>query len=471
MCVTYRVRRALSSIPPERVWPLNERENVSGRYVLYWMQQSQRARHNHALEFAAQEANELGLPLLVCFGLTDDYPEANLRHYTFMLEGLRETSQHLAERGIGFVIRHGAPSAVALDLARNAACVICDRGYLRLQKLWRDDVAKAATCRVVQVESDVVVPVNAASDKREYAARTLRPKITRLTPSFLQQLKPVTLQQRMHRPPKSDYDLDDVNALCRELKLDRSVPAVTEFFRGGTTIAEGLFRAFCRDHLSTYAENRNQPQTNDVSHMSKYLHFGQISPMWLALEIEKFRLDARDPNALGFLDELLVRRELSMNWVEFTPAYDRYESLPNWAQKTLAEHSADRRPYLYSRQQLERAETHDPYWNAAMREMRFTGYMHNHMRMYWGKKILEWTGSPEGAHATALALNNKYFLDGRDANSFANVAWIFGQHDRPWFERPVFGKIRYMNAAGLERKCDIKSYVAKVDALVARTAT
>ncbi|MDQ6654695.1 MAG: deoxyribodipyrimidine photolyase, partial [Verrucomicrobiota bacterium] len=166
--------------------------------------------------------------------------------------------------------------------------------------------------------------------------------------------------------------------------------------------------------------------------------------------------------------ELLVRRELSMNWVEFTEDYERYECLPEWSRKTLAEHARDPRPYLYSRTQLEAAETHDPYWNAAMREMRFSGYMHNHMRMYWGKKILEWTPSPEEGHATALAVNNKFFLDGRDANSFANIAWVFGQHDRPWFERPVFGKVRYMNAAGLERKCDIKGYVAKVNALCAR---
>src|ERR1051325_712286 len=156
-----------------------------------------------------------------------------------------------------------------------------------------------------------------------------------------------------------------------------------------------------------------------------------------------------------------------MNWVEFTPQYEGYSSLPEWSRRTLAQHARDPRPYLYSRAQLENAQTHDPYWNAAMNEMRFTGYMHNHMRMYWGKKILEWSRTPEEAHATALAINNKYFLDGRDANSFANIAWVFGQHDRPWFERKVFGKVRYMNAAGLERKCDIGAYVEKVEALVA----
>ena len=201
--------------------------------------------------------------------------------------------------------------------------------------------------------------------------------------------------------------------------------------------------------------------------MSKYLHFGQISPVWLALEVRKHAA-AGTQNVTSFIDELLVRRELSMNWVEFNSRYADYESLPEWARATLAEHAGDRRPFIYSRAQLEGAETHDPYWNAAMREMRLTGYMHNHMRMYWGKKILEWTAAPEEAHTTALAINNRYFLDGRDANSFANIAWIFGQHDRPWPERPIFGKVRYMNAAGLERKCDIGTYVSKVERLVAQ---
>jgi deoxyribodipyrimidine photo-lyase len=243
---------------------------------------------------------------------------------------------------------------------------------------------------------------------------------------------------------------------------------VTEHFRGGSVEAETIFRAFCAKLLPDYKPTRNQPQTDNVSQMSKYLHFGQISPVWLALEARKHTAAGAE-NVDSFIDELLVRRELSMNWVEHTEHYERYECLPEWSRKTLAEHAADPRPYLYSREQLEAAATHDIYWNAAMNEMRFTGYMHNHMRMYWGKKILEWTPSPEEGHATALAINNKYFLDGRDANSFANIAWVFGQHDRPWFERPVFGKVRYMNAAGLERKCDIRAYVAKVNGLVAKT--
>ncbi len=317
------------------------------------------------------------------------------------------------------------------------------------------------------VESDVVVPVHIASCKREFAAHTLRPKLTRLWPNYLQDVAVVALNKKSIDIAPGGLNWREPHWVAAKLKLDRSVPAVSEHFRGGTAEAQKAFTQFCADLLRDYKDTRNQPQTDNVSQMSKYLHFGQISPVWLALEVRKYAR-AGATNIESFVDELLVRRELSMNWVEFTDHYESYESMPEWSRKTLAEHARDTRPYLYSRAQLENAKTHDPYWNAAMNEMRFTGYMHNHMRMYWGKKILEWTSSPEEGHATALAINNKFFLDGRDANSFANIAWVFGQHDRPWFERPIFRKVRYMNAAGLERKCDIKGYVAKVNARIAQ---
>ena len=202
-------------------------------------------------------------------------------------------------------------------------------------------------------------------------------------------------------------------------------------------------------------ENRNQPQTDDISHMSPYLHFGQLSPLYLALQIKAAASRLKEAQE-AYLEELIVRRELAMNFVNYTPKYDSYACLPQWAQKTLTQHRKDPREYVYTRSRLEEAETHDEYWNAAMREMKITGFMHNYMRMYWGKKILEWSKTPEHAFRTTLAINNKYFLDGRDPNSYAGVAWVFGVHDRAWFERPMFGKIRYMAASGLERKCDIQ---------------
>ncbi len=449
-------------IDPARVVALNPCEIASGDYVLYWMQQSQRAEANPALEYAVDLANEIGVPVVVVFGIMDDYPEANVRHYTFLLEGLREIEESLEKRGIAFVLRHGYPSEVALALASRACAVVCDRGYLRHQKAWRRTVAAEGKCRVVQIEADVIVPVETATDKAEYAARTLRPRITKQFEKYLVELSAGHVNHRADRLslPHS-MPLGDIDELTKTLTLDLSVEPVSRFFRGGTSVAQKVFRKFLAERLMCYAENRNQPQTDDVSHMSKYLHFGQISPVWLAMEARKHCVGAASDVAT-FIEELLVRRELAMNFTHFNDHYERYENLPAWARRTLAAHSGDPREHCYTRAQLEAGETHDPYWNAAMREMRVTGYMHNYMRMYWGKKIIEWSSTPEQAFDTALALNNRLLLDGRDANSFANVAWLFGQHDRPWAERAIFGTVRYMNARGLERKCDIRAYVAKV---------
>ena len=460
---------AITKIQETRVRSLNDippREN--GDYVLYWMQQSQRAEHNPALEHAAHRANEHGKPLLVGFGLMDDYPEANARHYRFMLEGLTEVATALQRRGIRFVLQRGAPDTAAIALARKALVVVCDRGYLRHQKAWRRTIAEEAGCRVEQVEGDVVVPVDIASDKREYAARTLRPKLHRHLDKYLVDLNTTAVQRDSSRLSIDGEDLSDPDALLNRLKVNRDVAPV-DCFRGGTAEAKRIFRRFLDQRFSAYEVNRNQPQTDDVSHMSKYLHFGQISPVWLALQVREAVVESNE-NRAAFLEELVVRRELAMNFCEFEPDYDSYTCLPEWAQTTLAAHRNDPRPHHYTRAQLEAAETHDPYWNAAMREMVHTGYMHNYMRMYWGKKILEWTNTPEYAFRTALALNNRYFLDGRDPNSFAGVAWVFGNHDRAWTEREVFGKVRYMNAAGLERKCDIQGYVEKVESLTNSTS-
>jgi deoxyribodipyrimidine photo-lyase len=452
----------MAGVQDARVKALNDHDHAEGRYVLYWMQQAQRARFNHALEHAVRWANELRQPLLVAFGLMDDYPEANARHYAFLLEGLQDVSEALAARRIKFVVQRGRPDEVALRLARDAALLVCDRGYLRHQRRWRERVAREARCKVVQVESDVVVPVEVASSKKEHAARTLRPKLARHLGDYVVGLEEVALRVPSLELEVEGLELTDPGALLKTLKLDTSVSPV-KLFRGGTRAAERVLRAFLEERLGAYAATRNQPQTSNVSHMSKYLHFGQISPVAIALEVQK--AGASD-NADAYLEELIVRRELPMNFVFYEPHYDRYEALPEWARKTLDEHRHDAREHRYTREQLEAAETHDPYWNAAMNEMRFTGYMHNYMRMYWGKKILEWSPSPEEAFETTLYLNNRYFLDGRDPNSYANVAWVFGQHDRPWAERAVFGKVRYMSSGGLERKADPKAYLRKVEELL-----
>jgi len=455
---------ATRKIQGERVQNLNEADVREGDYVLYWMQSSQRTEQNHALEYAVQRANDLGQRLLVVFGLTDDYPEANLRHYTFMLEGLKDVQEALDKRSIKMVVRKGSPDVVALEAGKDASLVVTDRGYMRRQKEWREKVAREAGCLVTQVESEVVVPVELASDKQEYAARTLRPRIEEYLEDFLVGLTPTKISKQSLNMKAEGLDLSDIEKVLDGMDLDRSVGALSHLYRGGTSEAKKVFRRFLKDSFGAYMEHRNQPQTDDVSHMSKYLHFGQISPIWLALEARK--ASTKKDNIEAFVEELVVRRELSMNFVFYTPDYDSYSSLPDWAKKTLEEHRDDDREHTYTRKQLESAETHDEYWNAAMNEMVHTGYMHNYMRMYWGKKILEWSNTPEHAYRTTLYLNNKYFLDGRDANSFANVAWVFGQHDRGWTEREVFGKVRYMSAGGLERKTKPDQYVEKVESRI-----
>ena len=443
----------------ERIQHLNDRKpDSNGSYVLYWMQQSQRAAFNHSLEYAARRANENGQSLIVGFGLTDRYPEANERHYAFMLEGLAEVAKGLQRRGIKFVVRRGEPDDVALSLAERASLVVCDRGYLRHQRQWRDRVAAEAGKRVVQIEGDVVVPVATASDKVEFAARTIRPKLQKLWPDLLGDLRPTRLRiSSLPLPVTGNVDVRQPDRVLRDLDIDRSVGRVVRF-RGGTSEARKHLRRFLRSKLGGYHGARNDPAQPQCSNLSPYLHFGQISPVEVARKAEA-TVRASRADSEAYLEELIVRRELAVNFVHFHSEYDRFACVPDWARKTLAQHREDKRPASYTRAKLERAETDDEYWNAAMQEMRKTGYMHNYMRMYWGKKILEWSGTPQRAYATALYLNNKYFLDGRDPNSYANVGWIFGLHDRPWQERRVFGTVRAMTASGLERKFDIARYV------------
>ncbi len=452
-------------IEPERIAVLNDVEaDARRKYVLYWMQQSQRAVGNPALEYAVRAANELDVPVIVGFGLTDAYPDANERHFAFMLEGLSETASSLAERNIKTVARFGSPPDVAAELASEAALVVCDRGYLRHQRQWRERLVRDCSVRVVQIEGDVVVPVEHASNKREWAARTFRPKVNTHRQTFLRALSLTPVKRSSLRLRiRGDCDLRDGTKILSQLNVDRSVQRVDRFC-GGTTHARKSLTAFLRNGLPGYADSRNDPSKPQASKLSPYLHFGQVSPVEIALKVQRCSgASAEDKEA--YLEELVTRRELAINFVQFTLNYDSYKCLPDWARTTLQRHSSDKREKTYTRSVLEAADTHDPYWNAAMKEMLATGYMHNHMRMYWGKKILEWSNTPEYAYASALQLNNRYFLDGRDALSYCNVAWIFGLHDQAWKERPIFGKVRYMNASGLERKFDIGAYVSWAESL------
>jgi len=449
---------ATRQIADERITKLNDSEVRRGDYTLYWMQQSQRAELNHALEFAVQRANANGDRLLVAFALTDDYPDANLRHYRFMLEGLNQVSKALSRRNIKFVLQSGTPPEVIGSLARDASEVICDRGYLRHSVHWREEVAKAASTRTWQVESDAVVPVETASGKREYAARTIRSQLNEAAGCYLHDLETTAIDSDSSGLSIAGEDLSDLDAVLERMSLDRSVEPVSEFV-GGTSKAKAQLRQFIDHRLGSY-DDRYELVHERVAFLSPYLHFGQISPVYVGLQIKDLACDQE--HCESFLEELIVRRELSINFVHYETDYDSLAALPDWASETLDKHEEDERQHVYSASQLEAAETHDPAWNAAMLQMKHRGYLHNHLRMYWGKKIIEWTNTTNHAYRTAMSLNNKYFLDGRDANSYANVLWLFGLHDRAHQEREIFGKVRYMSFEGLKRKCNIKEYINSV---------
>lgn len=507
-------------IDPERIKQLNAANILRGKYVLYWMQASQRAHYNHALEYAVTLANEYRLPLLVCFGLTNSYPDSELssghhvegfpdqtgdtsvnhsirpifpafRNYRFMLEGLSETAGYLERRGIACIVLTGEPWKVAAALSKDAALVVVDCGYLRHQREWRNKLAVSVDIPVIQVEADVIVPVKTASNKQEFAARTIRPKLQTLFPQFFDPVPEVHVKKEslnLDIPNHAGFETLDLGNW--QDWLDRftggrprltaggfdafeavisggieSADLQTEFstIKGGYQEARRRLYDFLKGPFLEYYTRRNDPSLNIRSGLSPYLHFGQISPLEIVEKVKEYRGPPEAEEA--FIEELFIRRELSMNHVYYNPRYDSYEGLPEWARKTLNEHAADKRPFYYELEQLLRAETHDPYWNAAMKEMVLTGSMHSYMRMYWGKKIIEWSDSPEGAFETMLGLNNRFFLDGRDSNSYAGVAWCFGAHDRPWKERNVFGKVRYMNSNGLERKFDMKRYIEWVERL------
>lgn len=431
-------------IQPERVKPLNSKPIGRSDTVVYWMQASQREAFNHALEFAVEKANSLNKTMEIYFGLTEHFPGANLRSYKFMLDGLCQTCEAVQERGIRFNLEIVSPEKGIVEFARNKAMVVVDRGYTRVQKLWRDYAARNLPCQLVQVESDVIVPVEIASTKEEYSAATLRPKIRKHLDKFL-----VPLRRRKLKIPSSKigHSYFTAKKLLDNLKIDRSVSPSKEFM-GGYKEAKRWLQLFMKRKLENYAENRNNPAADVLSNLSPYLHFGQISPLEIALEVSQTNLFGADV----YLEELIIRRELAINFVNYNKEYDNFHCLPGWCNKTLIKHKSDPRPYVYGLEALENAETHDEIWNMAQIQMVTRGKMHGYLRMYWGKKILEWNASPEEAFAIAVYLNDKYELDGRDPNGYAGVAWCFGKHDRPWPERPIFGTVRYMSYEGLKRK-------------------
>ena len=440
-----------NGIDPQRVTVVSEYDgSTGGRFVLYWMQAGVRSSSNAALEYAVMVANELKLPLAVCFVLTGGYPGARFRHYHFLAQGLKDVHAALLHRGIKFIIRVGNPPLEILELSKDAVFVVTDCGYLKLQRQWRQQVYNGLKCPAVEVEDNVVVPVEAASDKAEYGARTIRPKITRNLERFMVPVKTVKLANTAAALKLGGIDISRLGSEVEALGSEYVCGSAG--FAGGEIAAQKKLHDFLKNKLPHY-DKRNDPVADVTSQLSPYLHFGMISPVDIALK-------ARAAGGCDeFLEQLIVRRELAINFVYYNPDYTNYDSaIPQWAKNTLEEHCSDKRQYLYSQSELENAATHDPAWNAAQRQMVDDGYMAGYMRMYWGKKVIEWSKSPQDAFQTLIYLNDKYELDGRDPNGYCGIAWCFGRHDRPWARRQIFGTIRYMNYAGLKRKFDVEAY-------------
>ncbi len=448
--------------------------------VVYWMQRAQRAYSNQALDSAVEFANRLKLPLAVIFNLVKNYGSSTERHYNFMLNGLRETEESVREMGAAFFICETDgdvhDSVIKSVAALKGAILVSDENPLKIPELWREKTALELPVPFVTVDADVIVPSSLFS-REEYSARTLRLKLKPLISLYLEDHRTGKKLIRRWDESSLSYDknrlmrsVSDTNAWNKLAGENQAGTPPGNSFKGGRKEALALLSSFIKNRLSVYGESRNKPELNGTSRLSPFLHFGQISPAETALAVlnsqstDSFpESSSFDESRDAFIEELIVRRELAVNYVLRNKNHDSFEGLHEWAKKSLIIHNSDRREYIYTQKQFENAETHDRLWNAAQAEMTGTGFMHGYMRMYWAKKILEWTASPEEAFDTALFLNDRYQLDGRDPNGYTGIAWaIGGKHDRPWGpQRPVFGLIRYMNYNGMKRKFDTEAYISK----------
>ena len=448
----------------ERVIRLNdEKVNKKARYVLYWMQMYKRVDDNHALIWAIRQANELRLPLVVYGGLKYYYPWASNRIHTFILEGVEEKRAAFEKLGIRYIFYlqkdANSPKQTVARLARDAAMVVTDDYPCFIIPEHNKRVSERSQIPVFAVDSNGVIPMS-KFDKEEYAAYTIRPKINKMLDRYLRPIE-------MEKVDVSSIDLEldcpgttviaeNIARLVAECDIDQSVPS-SKTYGGGTSAARDRLAKFVNEILPDYERTRNKPEIDGSSRLSAYLHFGFISPIEVALAVQS--AEAPEESKEAFLEELIVRRELSFNMTRHNPTYDSLTALPPWVHKTMRDHAGDERQFTYSLEQLEAGETHDELWNAAQREMVATGEMHNYVRMLWGKNVIAWSESYEIAFETLVHLNNKYCLDGRDPNSYAGILWCFGKHDRPWMERPVFGTIRYMTSGSTGKKFDSKKYI------------
>jgi deoxyribodipyrimidine photo-lyase len=432
--------------------------------VVYWMQRSQRGRDNHALDKAILCGNALGLPVVAYFAGIKDFPHANLRHYIFLNQGLPDIEQDCEERNVGFVMRrypHQKLEPFLEDVG--AVMVIGDENPMREPERWRVHMANVLKMPYWTVDADVIVP-SKLLEKAQFSAGVARPRLYRALEQFLVPYENPAAKIAWKKP--RGLQADDVRADITEgwQDFDRSVPPVAAW-QGGHHAGMKRLQYFCEHLLENYDHDRNHPEVDGSSRMSPYLHFGHLGPQTIALAVLTAAKNHPKLKAAqeSYFNELIAWRELSVNFVRYQPQYDSPGCADNWARLTIAEHAKDEREVLYTRTQLENGETYDELWNAAQMQMVRFGWMHNYMRMYWGKKILEWTPDVATAMEWAIYFNDKYELDGRDPGGYAGIAWsMLGKFDRTWFDRPIFGKIRYMSGVSTGKKFDSKAYIEQV---------
>ncbi|KAG9273647.1 deoxyribodipyrimidine photo-lyase [Astyanax mexicanus] len=453
----------------KRVRFLSEEQKVkqSCSGVLYWMSRDQRVQDNWALIYAQQLALAEELPLHICFCLVPRYLDAAYRQYAFMIRGLQEVAKECKSLDIQFHFLRGDPEQLLLDFVKswNIGALVTDFNPLRLHLQWIENVRKGLPSNIpfLQVDAHNVVPCWEASPKLEYGARTIRGKITKQLPDFLTEFPPVDTHPHASKKTAKSVNWEEV---LDSVEVDRTVGEV-EWARPGTSGGMAMLESFIQQRLRLFATERNNPNSEAVSHLSPWLRAGQLSAQRVVKEVQRWGKNARESVA-SFTEELVVRRELADNFCYYNKEYDSIAGAYDWAKTTLKIHAKDKRAYLYTQEQLETGKTHDQLWNAAQRQLLLEGKMHGFMRMYWAKKILEWTSSPEEALTIALYLNDHYSLDGCDPNGYVGCMWsICGIHDQGWAERPVFGKVRYMNYAGCKRKFDVsrfeRKYAVKTD--------
>jgi len=479
-----------------RLRPVNDRPIAAGGdYVLYWMQMARRFHRNHALDHALREARRLGKPLVVYEGLRLDYPWASARLHRFVLEGMQGNAAAAGRLGLTYwpwvERKRGEGRGLLAGLAARAALVVTDDFPCFIVPDQTAALAARATVAVVAVDGNSVVPVSRLGPPVSAAAH-LRPRIHRAFGEAWEHR--AAARPRAARdgaapaPPFEPADLRDLDTLLAELPLDRSVAPVAST-PGGEPAARRRLADFVAHRLRGTAERRSHPAPPAHGHQSglgPYLHFGHIAITevveavlastgdWSPAVLDGHAVGrrqgffCRDADVNAFLDEAITWRDLGLHWhwTRRSDAASLERALPAWARATLGAHAGDRRRHVYSLEEWEAGATHDPLWNAAQRELVTTGTIHSYLRMLWGKKVLEWSRTPEEAYATLEHLNNRYALDGRDPNSYTGILWCFGLFDRPWPpERPVYGSVRYMSSENTAKKFKLGPYLDYVAAL------